>query len=102
MSWDYIVSSAIDLHVKDRIDAASARRQRATAAEVLARLGDQPGVVLADEVGMGKTFVALAVGVSIALQNVASGNDAGPVVVMVPPSVKDKWPRDFSVFRERC
>lgn len=102
MTWDYIVSSGIDLYVRGRIDEASARRQRATAHEILARLADHPGLVLADEVGMGKTYVALAVGVSIALQNIAQGNGSGPVVVMVPPSVKHKWPQDFSVFRDRC
>lgn len=98
MTWDYIVSQGIDLHVADRIDAASAMRQKKTAGHILERLAEQPGVILADEVGMGKTFVALTVGVSIALQN----PDAGPVVVMVPPSVKDKWPRDFGVFFDRC
>ena len=98
MTWDYIVSQGIDLHVAERIDEASAERQKKTAWEILRRLSEHPGLVLADEVGMGKTFVALTVGVSIALQN----PDAGPVVVMVPPSVKDKWPRDFGVFAEKC
>lgn len=98
MSWDYFVSQAINLHVKDRIPAAHATRQKRTAARILERLVEQPGVILADEVGMGKTFVALAVGASIAIVN----PDAGPVVVMVPPSVKDKWPRDFKVFSDRC
>ena len=44
-----------------RISPEDAERQRGTAAEILRRLEHQPGVVLADEVGMGKTFVALAV-----------------------------------------
>ncbi len=89
---------AIDLHVKGRITQADAARQTRTAREVLSRLARQPGVVLADEVGMGKTFVALAVAASVAL-----GDDQRrPVVVMVPGSLKDKWPRDFALFRERC
>jgi len=47
---------------------------------------------------MGKTFVALAVAVSVALDT----KSQRPVVVMVPPSLKEKWPQDFSVFREKC
>ena len=46
---------------------------------------------------MGKTFVALAVATSVALED-----RTGPVVVMVPPSLKHKWPTDFELFRERC
>jgi superfamily II DNA or RNA helicase len=98
MTWDYFLSQGLDLHVSERIDRASAERQKKTAQEILDRLVDQPGLVLADEVGMGKTYVALAVGLSITLVN----PDSGPVVVMVPPSVKDKWPRDLAVFLEKC
>jgi hypothetical protein len=47
---------------------------------------------------MGKTFVALAVAVSVALSN----RRKRPVVVMVPPSLKEKWPADFEMFREKC
>src|SRR6185437_15598436 len=62
------------------------------------RLAEGPGLILADEVGMGKTFVALAVAASVALTR----PDDGPVVVMVPPSLKAKWPRDWDVFCEHC
>jgi superfamily II DNA or RNA helicase len=82
----------------DRVSAEDAERQERTAAEILKRLEQQPGLILADEVGMGKTFVALAVAASVAL---ARPND-GPIVVMVPPSLKHKWPRDWAVFREHC
>lgn len=91
-------SDAIVLHVKGRISPEDAQRQTNTAVEIARRLQGQPGVVLADEVGMGKTFVALAVAVSVALTDQAKRQ----VVVMVPPSLKQKWPRDFEVFRERC
>ena len=47
---------------------------------------------------MGKTFVALAVAASVALAR----PDDGPIVVMVPSSLKDKWPKDWQVFREHC
>ena len=68
----------------------------ATAREILRRLEAQPGLILADEVGMGKTFVALAVAASVALHR------KHPVVVMVPPALKEKWPRDLTVFTEKC
>lgn len=88
----------IDLNVTERIGPEDAQRQMATAAEISTRLAKQPGLVLADEVGMGKTFVALAVAVS------AVWNDRGknPVVVMVPPTLKHKWPTDFETFRNLC
>ena len=98
MSHLYPYCEQIDLHVSGRITREDAGRQEATAREILCRLKDQPGVVLADEVGMGKTFVALAVAVSAALGN----QDRMPVVVMVPPSLKNKWPQDFETFRAHC
>lgn len=94
----HTLSDRIDLHVADRIPESDARRQQQTAAALLERLADRPGVILADEVGMGKTFVALAVAASVAL----SDREQRPVVVMVPPSLRKKWPTDFSLFREKC
>jgi hypothetical protein len=88
----------INLHVEERISAEDASRQMATAAEILRRLEGQPGLVLADEVGMGKTFVALAVAVSA----IWADRGRNPVVVMVPPSLKDKWPTDFATFVRLC
>jgi len=88
---------SIRLHVIDRISADDAARQETTARAILARFAERPGLVLADEVGMGKTFVALAVAASVALSD-----RKRPVVVMVPPSLKEKWPRDFGVFVEQC
>jgi len=87
----------INLLVEGRISKEDAERQERTAREILQRLAEQPGLILADEVGMGKTFVSLAVAVSVAF---AKRNK--PVVVMVPPSLQEKWPRDFEVFREKC
>ena len=98
MSYVHPFSPHIDLHVEGRISAADAARQRTTAIDLLRRLEGQPGVILADEVGMGKTFVALAVAASVALAD----RKGRPVVVMVPPSLKDKWPQDFELFREKC
>jgi ERCC4-related helicase len=96
-SWHPFPES-IQLHVPGRITKEDALRQEATAREILRRLKDLPGLVLADEVGMGKTFVALAVAASVVL----SDSHRRPVVVMVPPSLKGKWPRDYALFAERC
>jgi ERCC4-related helicase len=96
MTWHPFCDD-IRLHVAERISADDAARQDATARAILARLADQPGVVLADEVGMGKTFVALAVAASVALSD-----GKRPVVVIVPSGLKEKWPSDFGVFAEQC
>ncbi len=45
---------------------------------------------------MGKTFVALAVAISVFLK------DKTPVVIMIPPSLIKKWPNDFKLFRNAC
>jgi ERCC4-related helicase len=81
---------------KEHPPVADQRRQRAEVDEILRRLRKQPGVILADEVGMGKTFVALAVAYSIAAQSSRLG-----VVVMVPPHLIDKWEQDLTTFCER-
>jgi ERCC4-related helicase len=85
---DRVVLSGGDISARD------AERQRRTAAEILRRLDRLPGIVLADEVGMGKTFVALAVAASV----IEATKREHPVVVMVPPSVRSKWPREWEKF----
>lgn len=88
MTWS--ISDRVDLR-SPQINPGDARRQKKTAAEILRRLRTHPGQILADEVGMGKTFVALAVAVSV-LEATAR---AKPVVVMVPSSVGSKWPLEW-------
>ncbi len=80
---------------KSRVPVIEQQRQRREADLILDRLTRQPGVILADEVGMGKTFVALAVAYSVAIDN-----PTGPVVVMVPKNLIDKWCRDLDAFCE--
>src|SRR5690349_7107364 len=46
--------------------AASTRRQMRTASHILDRLGGQRGVLLADDVGLGKTTVAALVACVVA------------------------------------
>ena len=81
--------------LKARVPEADQKRQRAEVEEILRRLQRQPGVVLADDVGMGKTFVALAVAYSVAVRN-----PLGPVIVMVPANLVDKWVQDLGAFCE--
>ncbi|QZT60290.1 DEAD/DEAH box helicase [Mycolicibacterium austroafricanum] len=95
MNWP--LSSKVSLR-NDRVSDADADRQQRTAAEILRRLADQPGLVLADEVGMGKTYVALAVAASV----LEATRRKRPVVVMVPAAVAEKWPTEWAVFAERC
>jgi ERCC4-related helicase len=78
-----------------RLPADDQRRQRREVEEVLSRLRRQPGLILADEVGMGKTFVALAVSYSVAVRS-----PKGPAILMVPANLVDKWEQDLKVFCE--
>jgi superfamily II DNA or RNA helicase len=78
-----------------RVPKSDQIRQRLEVEEILRRLQSQPGVILADEVGMGKTFVALAAAYSVAV-----GSRRGPVVVMVPANLVDKWEQDLKTFCE--
>ncbi len=71
------------------------RRQRIEVAEILRRFRQQPGVILADEVGMGKTFVALAVAYSVAISS-----PRGPVIIMAPANLVEKWEQDLKTFCE--
>ena len=79
----------------EHVPIADQDRQKRETIEILKRLRLQPGVVLADEVGMGKTFVALAVAYCVGLQS-----KRGPVVVMAPPNLIDKWANDLRTFCE--
>lgn len=78
-----------------RVPESDQKRQRTEVVEILRRLRNQPGVILADEVGMGKTFVALAIAHSVAFRS-----PRGPVIVMVPANLVDKWEQDLKTFCE--
>ncbi len=84
---------------KSPISRDDAQRQTNTVKAILERLRTQPGVLLADEVGMGKTFVAMAV---IAAVITATRRKHCPVVVMVPPGLRQKWQRDWEQFKTHC
>jgi Helicase conserved C-terminal domain/SNF2-related domain len=78
-----------------RVPEADQKRQRAEVEDILRRLRNQPGVILADEVGMGKTFVALAIAYTVAVNS-----PRGPVIIMVPANLVDKWAQDLRTFCE--
>lgn len=84
---------ALGTRLNDRVPGVDQKRQRAEVEEILQRLRQQPGVILADEVGMGKTFVALAVAYSVAVHS-----PRGPALIMVPPNLIDKWEQDLKAF----
>jgi hypothetical protein len=85
-------------HGPYQIAAEDAARQEATAASIIDSLRGQPGVVLADEVGMGKTYVALAAAASV----LVSTRGRQPVIVMMPPGLADKWQAEWQQFRAHC
>ena len=84
---------------KTYIQSTDAVRQETTARTILQALRDQPGIVLADEVGMGKTYVALAVVASVLEKR---GRKGRPVVVMLPPGLVAKWQREWKQFQRSC
>ena len=97
-------------------DPRDARRQAATAEKLLERLfhGDARRrwelQILADEVGMGKTYVALAVAFTLLEQMMAGRTPSDlegcyrKVVILSPPnaSLLKKWYREVSEFVKRC
>lgn len=81
------------------IATGDARRQTVTAGAIVDQLRTQPGIILADEVGMGKTYVALAVVASVLASIKKSG---APVIIMVPPGLLGKWRREWQRFKAKC
>lgn len=81
---------------QEGIDVRDVERQEDTVLRALAMLEDRPGVVLADEVGLGKTYEAL--GVAAAFRE-RRGADAKIVVVTPGPDLNDKWRAEFARFR---
>lgn len=81
----------------DEIPIGDVERQEDTVLAALRILDQQPGVVLADEVGMGKTFEALGV---IAAYRQANADNR--VIVITPgPDLNTKWKNEFARFEDR-
>ncbi|MEP9411350.1 MAG: DEAD/DEAH box helicase family protein [Candidatus Brocadia sp.] len=82
-----------------KISQQDAERQIKTVNRLLSLLETEPGVILADEVGMGKTFVALAT----ALTYIANANRHKRILILTPSKeLKDKWDKDIDTFRIFC
>lgn len=103
---------------RDRMSDAHAERQHATVEQLLRGFFESPEKrseiqILADEVGLGKTFVALAAGYSL-LEELRSGrrdNDADwrkcyrSILVLTPASnhaLTRKWVREVEALLTRC
>ncbi|MFY0522507.1 SNF2-related protein [Archangium gephyra] len=81
----------------DSVPSADVLRQEDTVLQALDILDEEPGVVLADEVGMGKTYEAL--GVIAAFRNRQPQNR---IVVVTPGhDLNQKWKNDFIRFSDR-
>ncbi|MGY4828651.1 helicase-related protein [Sphaerotilaceae bacterium SBD11-9] len=79
----------------DGIPAAEVLRQEQTVLAALQMLATRPGVALADEVGMGKTYEAL--GIAAAVRH---ANPQSRIVVVTPsPELTVKWSKDIVGFR---
>ena len=101
MPVNWILADALRLGGVDtvRIQAEDAERQTKTAREILHDLTDQPGIMLCDEVGLGKTYVALATAASVIVE---TNGKQGPVVIMVPSRLRRKWQREWQQFKRHC
>lgn len=65
--------------------------QENSLAWIARHIAGKPGLILADEVGLGKTRVAAAVASAV----IASG---GRVAVLIPPGLKNQWEGEFTRF----
>jgi Helicase conserved C-terminal domain len=111
------VSQHVDLGLDATrmIGSSDAERQRATSAELLQRYFHPDGnhrwelQLVADEVGMGKTFVALATAYSV-LASLRAGEQTADLqgcaqrVLIIAPhrTLAAKWAREVGEFVKRC
>jgi len=93
ISWDEVAAQAEVLLGDGRSDVgrrlALIEGQRESLRALCARLRNN-GVILADEVGMGKTRIAVALAHCV----IAAG---GRVVVVAPPGLDEQWRREFAL-----
>jgi hypothetical protein len=82
--------------VADGVPLPEVERQEATVLRALAMLDERPGVVLADEVGMGKTYEALGV-----IAAVLRGKPEARAVILTPgPDLTTKWLKELRRFED--
>lgn len=95
MNWNYQKPSDITLSLGlnpdnefDRKLLERGKAQEETASIILEKLKNYPGIILGDEVGMGKTWVALLVAIAIA--------ETRPVLVITPSKIlSDQWEKQY-------
>jgi len=76
------------------VEMTSLKRQLQSASEILKRLAHQPGVILADDAGLGKTWVAALTALTIA-------RNGGSVLIVVPgKTLQSKWENDIDKVRD--
>ena len=81
---------------KEKIPGLDIERQEATVIRALDMLDDRPGIVLADEVGMGKTYEALGIAAAMRYKKPRSR-----IVIVTPgPDLNRKWFEEFPRFKE--
>lgn len=81
---------------RDGITASEIERQEDTVIRALSMLDDRPGILLADEVGMGKTFEAL--GIIAAFKH---REPRSKIVIVTPgPDLNQKWYSEIERFGE--
>lgn len=79
-----------------RIDKESGKLQTKTCAAIISMLESSPGIILGDDVGMGKTYIAFATAVYY-LHKYRNK----PVIIVTPNSLlNNKWYEDISNFIE--
>lgn len=77
-----------------RVSAEDAKRQEATRRLILAKFARLPGVILCDEVGMGKTYVALGV-----IAEYLCRYPTSRILVLTPSAdLAEKWTQDLGRF----
>ena len=76
------------------VRARDVERQEDTVLRALTLLAEQPGVVLADEVGMGKTYEALGV----VAARLHERPDARALILTPGPDLNIKWTKDLEGF----
>lgn len=81
LDWDLVLARLEELASIEQLWRAN---QHASLRWMARRLREEPGVLIADEVGLGKTRLAVALAVCVA----ASG---GRVAVLIPPGLAYQW-----------
>jgi hypothetical protein len=89
------------LQAQERISDAAIRLQEETVLAALDILDREPGVLLADEVGMGKTYQALGL-LACAFQQARERNEVPHVLVVTPgPDLNHQWLRSAQTFEQK-